>query len=479
MKADTPRKVRIETVMNSPSTVGPKSQVHTPSPADAGADGGMETLRRSFAVPLGCLLLALGALLSGGILESTLLPTGTIVGTTRRAAALVLCRILLAAAGLYLLVRRPRITAVHLAAFVPGAVLSGIAVSVVLQVAYVLPSVVCGWRSFAPTTEQNQVGFRGRTIAYSPGDYVIVLVGDSQVEAMKLAFDAMPERRLESHLESLGKKTKVFSIGAGGYGQDQQLLALEEYFQKFRADMVVVWQTPGNDVWNNVFKTHMFNRNPKPTFWLDGSGSLLGPSEALGQRLGNSSIKVVALLERAFGLPWRDKRWERQLPEPYVPMDHYSGPVRTQWQERWNTNLGRMRDEELDTEKSHLAVMLAPRSKRMQYGLDLTRALLQRMQRLVGGHHGRMVNFQIDDHTLASDDDQVYVLNRKYYRVSKRQFLANWSYVNGGFDTEIVPVTVQDWRVGPEDGHLNTQATDQAMADLAIRLQYRIANTRQ
>jgi hypothetical protein len=354
-------------------------------------------------------------------------------------------------------------------------VVSAVLASIVLQVVYVLPPVVCGWRSYAPATEQNQIGFRGRTIAYSPEDYVIVLVGDSQVEAMKLAFDAMPERRLESHLESLGKKTKVFSIGAGGYGQDQELLALEEYFQKFRADMVVLWQTGGNDVWNNVFNTHMFNRNPKPTFWLDGSGNLLGPSETLGQPLGNSSIKVVALLQRAFGIPWRDKSWERQLPTPYVPMDHYDGPVRTEWQERWNTNLGRMRDEKLDTEKSHMAIILAPRSPRMQYGLDLTRALTQRINRLVAEHQGRMVTFQTDDHTLASEDDQVYVLNQKYYRVSKRQFLANWSYVNSGFDTETIPITVKDWRVGPEDGHLNTQATDQAMADLAIRLQSRIA----
>jgi hypothetical protein len=31
-----------------------------------------------------------------------------------------------------------------------------------------------------------------------------------------------------------------------------------------------------------------------------------------------------------------------------------------------DTNLGRMRDENLATEKSHMAVMLSPRSKRMR-----------------------------------------------------------------------------------------------------------------
>jgi hypothetical protein len=68
----------------------------------------------------------------------------------------------------------------------------------------------------------------------------------------------------------------------------------------------------------------------------------------------------------------------------------------------------------------------------------------------------------------------VYLLNKKYYRVSKRQFDENWNYINRGLDSEIIPVTVPDWRVGPEDGHLNTRATDQVMSDLAGRLRSRI-----
>jgi hypothetical protein len=432
--------------------------------------------RRSFALPLGCFLIGLGILLSGTVLEATILPAGTIIGTTRRAAALGICRVLLVAAGAYLLLRRPRITAVHLAALVPGAVLSGVVGATVLQVVVVPPRIVSGWKSEVPEKEQNQLGYRGRPIAYSPEDYVIVLLGDSQVEGAALPLDAMPEQRLESDLRSLGRKTRVISIGTGGYGQDQELLSLEEYFQRYRANLVVLWQTPGNDIWNNVFKTHMINRNPKPTFWVDGSGRLLGPSEALGQPLANSKIVVVSLWERALGLPWRDKSWERRLPAAYVPMDRYDGPVRTEWQERWNTNLGRMRDENLATEKSHLVGGLTPRSPRMQYGLDLTRALTLRIQELAAANHAKLVVFQASagNDGFASDDDEVYVLNKKYYRVSKRQYLENWNYVNAGFDTETIPVTVKDWRMGPEDAHLNAPATDQVMADLVKRLQSRI-----
>ena len=429
--------------------------------------------RKNLAIYLGVLFMALGVVMTATLLERTVLPEGAFVGTTRRAAALGVCRLLLVASGLYFMMRRPRVTVVHLNASVLVGFFSGVIGVLFLQLVYVPPQIVSGWRSFAPAAEQNELGFRGRRIHYATGDYVLVLLGDSQVEAMALAFESMPEQFLESHLHSLGKRVRVFSIGAGGYGQDQQLLALEEYLQKYRADLIVLWQTPGNDVWNNVFNTHMINRNLKPTFWLEGE-TLRGPTESMGQPLANSPIVVAALWQRVFILPHRDKEWEHHLPEPYAPMRHYEGSVNTEWQERWNTNSGRMRDENVDTEKSHMAVMLTPLSKRMEYGLQLTLALTQRIQQVITSHHGKLVVFQADTHPFISEDDETYVLNEKYYRVSKRQFEANWLYVNQGLDTEIIPVTVQDWRVGPEDGHLNRQATDQVMRDLAQRLACRI-----
>src|SRR2546429_1201001 len=322
-----------------------------------------ELRRKNLAVHLGSILIMLGVLLSGALLESAVFAEGTIVGTTRRAAALGFGRIILVATGLYFLVRRPRVSAVHLGALVPGALVAGVVGALLLQVGYAPPPILSGWKSFAPIAERNELGFRGQRIAYSPGDYVVVLLGDSQVEATALAFDAMPERRLEAHLGS--SKARVFSIGTGGYGQDQELLALQEYFAKYRADLVVLWQTPGNDVWNNVFKTHMANRNPKPTFWLDESGRLRGPSEALGQPLAASPLVVAALWQRAFGLPWRDKSWERRLPEPYVPLERYDGPVRAEWQGGGGEEFRPVRGEEPSKEKKHLGIKVPPRRKTM------------------------------------------------------------------------------------------------------------------
>lgn len=129
------------------------------------------------------------------------------------------------------------------------------------------------------------------------------------------------------------------------------------------------------------------------------------------------------------------------------------------------------------TEKSHMAVMLTPRSRRTQYGLDLTRALLNRIRDLAASNHSKLVIFQVDDHYFKSNDKQVYVLNGKYFRVAKQQFDENWHYVHQGFDATIIPVTVDDWRVGPDDAHYNERATDQIMGDLARFLKDRIPSS--
>jgi hypothetical protein len=434
----------------------------------------MPASRRSFAVHLGIVCLVSAILLSQPVLEAALFPPGTIgisqIASSKRAAVVLACQVSVLALGVYLLSMRPRITIVHLTALTVGAGGAAVVATALLQTTYRPPPIVSGWRAFAPPSERNQLGFRGRPIVYGPDDYVVVLLGDSQVEAMALSFNAMPERILESHLDIAGRRTRVFSLGAGAYGNDQELLVLQQYFQKYRADLVVLWETPANDIWNNIFNIHMASRNPKPTFWLDASGALQGPAEALEQPLANSPIVLVALFQRAFGLPWRERRWDRRLPEPYRPLDRYDGPVRAEWQERWKTNLGRMRDEELDTEMSGLAMLFTPRSKRMQYGLDLTRALLHRIEELVGANGGRLVILHDDTEPNAADGEEVYVLNGKYYRTSRRQFRENLAYVNNGFDFEVVPVTVPDWRVSAEDAHLNRNATEQVMIDLANRL---------
>jgi hypothetical protein len=179
------------------------------------------------------------------------------------------------------------------------------------------------------------LGFRGQPIEYQPDDFVIVIVGDSQVEAKACAYGWMPERRLQFYLNSSGRKVKVFSLGGPATGQDQQLLSLQEYYQKYRADMVILWFTPANDVWNNTFPSGTpDDRTPKPTFWLE-NGQLRGPTELTGQPIRETPRLKLMLLWRKF-FPWsREKAWARSiLPPPYSPLSKYDGPVTDDWQKR-------------------------------------------------------------------------------------------------------------------------------------------------
>ena len=101
----------------------------------------------------------------------------------------------------------------------------------------------------------NQLGLRGGPIQYSKDDFVVVLLGDSQVEAGTQPWDKMPELLLHQALQQQlpSRSVKVFSVASAGWGTDQQLFWLNRYFEKYRADLVVNWLTPVNDYWENTF----------------------------------------------------------------------------------------------------------------------------------------------------------------------------------------------------------------------------------
>ncbi len=363
-----------------------------------------------------------------------------------------------------------------------GVVLALAAGETLLRLFRHTPPRVSGWicSSSVIDLERNQMGFRGHPVTFSDSTTVIVLVGDSQVEATHLAWDWMPECRLEQYLEELLiRNVEVVSVAAQGYGQDQQLLALEYFFRDFRADLVVVWETPGNDLWNNTFPTHWpANGWAKPTFWLE-DGVLAGPSEQLGERMPEPSLRIVALLESILGTGNPDGEWESHLPEAYSPDTAWSGEVRDDWQQRWETNLGLMRDENLATEKSHLAIYLTPRSQRMQYSIDLTRALLGRIDSLSESHGARLVCFAIEGppDPTGRPEEATYFLNGRYYHVSGSQYRRNVLDANEGLTFWEIPVRIENWRMGPANSHLNEHATDLMMSDLACRLAPLIADS--
>jgi len=67
---------------------------------------------------------------------------------------------------------------------------------------YLLDSGIRGKNFWGPE-ETNQLGFRGRAISYDGDTNVVLLVGDSQVEAATSRFEEIPEVILERSLKSV------------------------------------------------------------------------------------------------------------------------------------------------------------------------------------------------------------------------------------------------------------------------------------
>ena len=334
-----------------------------------------------------------------------------------------------------------------------------------------------GWKTLnSYPSERHELGFRGQPISYGDEDFVVVLVGDSQVEAKACAYGWMPERRLQHYLGQGGQKVKVFSLGGPATGQDQQLLSLEEYYRRFHADLVVLWLTPANDVWNNIFPSGFpDDRNPKPTFWLEG-GELRGPTERTGERpRETSSLRLRQLWRKFFPYP-REREWEKILPAPYQPAGRCEGTPGDDWQQRMNALPDYLHYEHFDNDKNDRILYLTPRSARTQYGLDLTRQLMRRMEQLAASRGARFAVFRTGPLAGAqggpgADDTAYHLLNGKCYKTSGSQYEENLRYLTEGFRSYVIPVTVEPHDVGPEDAHLNEHATDQVIADLARQLQ--------
>jgi hypothetical protein len=342
--------------------------------------------------------------------------------------------------------------------------------------------VKAGWRAREnPEHRTNEFGFRGQSIRYEDGDIVIVMLGDSQVESLACSADNMPEHYLQESLQEADARYKVFTLGAGGYGTDQEYLALEEYFQKYRADAVILWQTMGNDIWNNVFPTNMPKDGPiKPTFWLE-DGILKGPNFQLDQIVRSpAQTKLGVLINRPFFPQDLDAKWERYLPPAAKPLPSYDGTFDREWDPGDPQNRNPyIKNENLVNEKSHFTIALYPRSERTQYGIDLMNGLLKKTRKLTESKGGTFFVLDVIIDPVEAmpfrngeqfDDIVVHKYFDVFYRSSGKQAIANKQDIDEGVSVLTIPLTAKDWRVSDTDSHLNCLSDKQVMHDLSRKI---------
>lgn len=238
----------------------------------------------------------------------------------------------------------------------------------------------------------NQLGYRGRKFVYSDDDTVVLLLGDSHVEAGYQIQRFQPERLLEAALAHYGvEKPRVFSLASAGWSFDQQLLALEEYFARYRADIVVHWTTPQNDFW----EAGNIDRHPgpaagplKPTFKIAESGGVELVQTGLGWKLMQLLRLAIARLSReeATLASLVVDEWDSSLPSglrPGVERSECPGRELDETRHRhWLTSTAEPRysllsPHALERSRTHWVASIVPLSDRDRHFVELT-GLLQR-----------------------------------------------------------------------------------------------------
>lgn len=243
--------------------------------------------------------------------------------------------------------------------------------------------------------QPNQLGARGQPISYTDDEMVVLLVGDSQVEWPFGSLKEMPEALLQHELVAkFGRSVKVFSLAASGWGQDQQLIALGEYFKRYRADLVVVWATPGNDFWENTFsdRNGTSDAGPiKPTF-LDEKHKLSGPFYASAFYLGGSALAQLVLTALRGATPNEIllAEWKRRLPSAAVPDQKVlcQGTIEIDQSEYFaniysidhRRNYTLKTAEDITNGRTHFSPLTKPESPLNAYQRDITRILFDRLR---------------------------------------------------------------------------------------------------
>jgi hypothetical protein len=121
----------------------------------------------------------------------------------------------------------------------------------------------------------NSRGLRApESIGYAKpeGVYRIVVLGDSFVEAIQVELEEIFSQELGRLVAAeSGKPVEVINVGAGGWGNDQQLLWLKEEGYKYSPDLIILAVYPRNDFLNNYEPLESANigRIAKPFYSLE------------------------------------------------------------------------------------------------------------------------------------------------------------------------------------------------------------------
>lgn len=337
----------------------------------------------------------------------------------------------------------------------------------------------------------NQLGLRGRKIEYDKDDFVILLLGDSQVEAGSQTADKLPEILLETALKAQlhSKHIKVFSVASAGWGQDQELIWLRQYFENYRADLVLAWPTPVNDYWENTFIDRSVTREAgklKPTFCINVDK--LDPvvpfrfewklRNLLGLAVGRGSGNNKFTLEQYY-----TDRWLAALPSPVnaTPSKAECPALEVLEKDLIGSFIAGSRsytlvtDEDVENGRSHFSPFLKNMSERDRYSVVITHRLLQEIADL---SKTKGAQFRIF-HPYRSDLDAAFreikcvkmQANGQYFEFDGSDWLRYLK--QSSLKNQLITLDVVDphpMNVAPSDWHLSYEGNRHVMNVLANTL---------
>ena len=145
-----------------------------------------------------------------------------------------------------------------------------------------------GWKKtseFTSWIEINSKGLRGAEIDYPkpPGEFRILVTGDSFTFAEQVNQDETFTQRLEDRLnaESTGLKYRVLNAGSNGWATANQAVYLTKEGVRFNPDVVVVATYLGNDISDNYRRVATVQNAVDADLALRGADSLDGPRRIL------------------------------------------------------------------------------------------------------------------------------------------------------------------------------------------------------
>jgi len=232
--------------------------------------------------------------------------------------------------------------------------------------------------------------------------------------------------------------------------------------------LVLLWQTLGNDLWNNLFPRHSVAveiGHLKPTFRVQAD-KLVEPDSSIG---GLYCALYLDCLKRQFIDGGIERSYVGTLPPAVLPV----GQPQDSRLPVMDTS------EDVADEKTHWSIWLKPDSARKLYGIRLFNLLEKDMEATAHAHGASFSVFDIDRYTPEGIAEigqfDFFTPGDKFVRAKGKYYLAGGqieyfhvsAQVNQGLPMIYIPVTIPDHVISKQDPHLNARGNSHVMAKLA------------